>query len=335
MNSARVERHTSGPDGQELATFVIEFPRVVLAEVVTHRLNSDTWGCDYSLCERTTTPDISKNSASSRAIPHARMMEKIVRDPYMPAWTGTKAGMQGDPVSDEAVEQANAIWIRARDDAIYHAGRLNAAGIHKQDGNRLLEPWAWVTQVVTATVPEWGNFFTLRCHTAAHPAFRTVARMMFLRLRESRPTRLKFGQWHLPFVPLDDSLAVEWMPPKLDPRYNVWQVHQWLNMPIELRRSVARCAWVSYDNADKDATDDAVNKTVARVVESRPMHSSPLEHQATPTFDFDPCHRSNLSGYVQLRKLLPAERAVSYNPGTAEIESWPEYHQFIREAATA
>lgn len=317
MYRVRVERHSVGPAGQELATFVIEFPRVVLAETVTHRMNSDTWTDEFAVCERTTTPDVSKNSASSRAIPHARFVEKLRADPYMPAWTGTKGGMQGDPLPAGSQNRADRIWLDARDSMMAHAEALTAAGVHKQDSNRLLEPWAWVTQVVTSTGPGWANFFALRCHEAAHPAFRRVARLMFLSLRRSRPDRLGPGEWHLPFVPRDEALSVNW-PPK-------GPLAGWLDIPPAVRRSPARCAWLSYENHEKDATDAAVDRTCERLVGSRPVHASPFEHQGSPDVDGDGSLAGNLPGWIQLRKLLPAERSPVYSPSQVEVESWPEY----------
>ena len=48
MYSCRIERHSiSAHTGTELLTYVITFPRIVLAETVTHRMNSDTWGMGF------------------------------------------------------------------------------------------------------------------------------------------------------------------------------------------------------------------------------------------------------------------------------------------------
>jgi hypothetical protein len=48
--------------------------------------------------------------------------------------------------------------------AVIHARGLLRLGIHKQVANRLLEPFAHMSTLVTAT--EWGNFFALRAHPA-------------------------------------------------------------------------------------------------------------------------------------------------------------------------
>lgn len=319
----RVERDSISPQGSRLTTFVIRFPRVVLAETVTHRVNSDAWGdCEISWCERTTDKSISKNSASSRAIPFERMRDGILADPYMPQWTLNQRGMQGAALTNEAlIATANLTWTKALEFMAAQAAHLHSIGIHKQDCNRLLEPWAWVTQVVTSS--RWDNFFALRCHHAAHPAFRTIARMMFLSRRKSVPTPLRYGQWHLPFVPHADQMAFQWEPvvQYLEPGENFTRFKTKDTLPDPIKFSAARCAWVSYENHDKDGAPEQMLKTFDRLVAEVPVHASPVEHQATPSEPFG--HRpSNLTGWIQARKLLPHEEVKEYNPGPDEVASW-------------
>lgn len=325
MYAARVEKDSIAPDGQRLTTFVISFPRIVLAETVTHRVNSDIWG-EMSWCERTTTVDISKNSASSRAIPFPKMLERIKEDPYMPVWTLNQKGMQGGFIDDQQqIDTCNAVWLAARDEMINRAQQLHTNSVHKQDCNRLLEPWAWITQVVTSS--RWDNFFALRCHHAAHPAFRHVARMMYLMRRKSTPKPLQYGQWHLPFVPDDQMCGFEFKPQygnSYDPRY-----HESVEgLPDLIKFSAARCAWVSYENHDKDGTPEALLATWKRLFAEIPIHASPVEHQATPIplghihlSGMDLWH-SNLKGWVQARKLLKYEEITKYEPSEEEITSW-------------
>lgn len=320
MYECRVERDSISPLGKRLTTFVITFPRVVLAETVTHRMDSDNWGdFEVSFCERTTTKDISKNSASSRAIPFPKMLERIKNDPYMPKWTLNQKGMQGN-YSDSAVSDiANNIWENAKNQMISYANDLHDLGIHKQDCNRLLEPWAWVTQVVTSS--SWDNFFALRCHNAAHPAFRHIARMMFLQRRKSKPTQLEYGQWHLPFVSLDVQNMFVWHP----------QSH--MNEPLHdlIKFSAARCAWVSYENHEKEGTPDQMLRTFDRLVAEIPIHASPCEHQGTPLNPADKWAesnwRSNLVGWIQARKLIKYESIQNFNPSEEEISQWKEETQ--------
>jgi hypothetical protein len=85
--------------------------------------------------------------------------------------------------------------------------------IHKSLPNRLAEPFAWITVIMTAT--EWKNFFRLRCHPDAEIHFQTIAGMIRDAMAASTPipppSITVFGHsgdgfeereesWHLPFV---------------------------------------------------------------------------------------------------------------------------------------
>lgn len=146
-------------NGHRITTMKVTFPRFILAEFNTHRM-------------------LSKNSASSRAIPFNKMLDMVTTDPFIPiAWQKDHKGMQGteylskedrndpDPTSiirwNSEHESANKAWLAARDEAVKHALILNSIGATKQLCNRLLEPFMWHTVLVTAT--EWENFFHLRC----------------------------------------------------------------------------------------------------------------------------------------------------------------------------
>lgn len=65
------------PDGVELATLEVTFPRIVLAEFNTHRML-------YGPEETAGTEFFSRNSASSRAIPVKRMIAAVTERPYLP-----------------------------------------------------------------------------------------------------------------------------------------------------------------------------------------------------------------------------------------------------------
>lgn len=127
-----------------IMTMKVTMPRFILAEFNTHRM-------------------LSKNSASSRAIPFNKMVEIVMNDPFIPiAWQKDHKGMQGtEYFSMKEAEVLNRDWLSARNEAIAKATELNALGVSKQLCNRLLEPFMWHTVLVTAT--EWENFFHLRC----------------------------------------------------------------------------------------------------------------------------------------------------------------------------
>lgn len=143
--AAKIIADSLSPAGVRLTTFEVTFPRIVLAEFNTHRM-------------------FSRNSASSRAIPVKKMIERVMADPYIPtSWGKNQRGMQAEQeVAGEVSQRARQQWLIARDEAVGAARRLLDLGIHKQLTNRLLEPFMWHTVIVTAT--EWDNFFHLRNH---------------------------------------------------------------------------------------------------------------------------------------------------------------------------
>ena len=64
-----VAHSKSSVDGKEIVTFELEYPRFIHSELMTHRL-------------------LSRNAASSRAIPVAKMIEQVRNDPAMPIHWG-------------------------------------------------------------------------------------------------------------------------------------------------------------------------------------------------------------------------------------------------------
>lgn len=228
--------------GVRLSSFEIEFPRYIQAEVNTHKM-------------------LSKNSASSRAIPVKKMLERLVADPYTPVyWGANKKGMQaGAELGEEDKARAMAEWLGAMENAMQHAEALREIGLHKQDANRILEPWMWQKVLITGT--EWSNFFHLRNHPDAHPAFQTVAAMMQELYEELEPRRLSPSQWHLPYVSDEEFEAIE-----------DWT--RWVKI------SAGRCARTSNLTQDGVRDPDADVGLHDRLLGNG--HMSPFEHQARP-----------------------------------------------------
>lgn len=143
--NAKVIAHSKNEFGNELLTVIVTFPRYILAELNTHRM-------------------LSKNSASSRAIPFEKMMDSVLNNPFVPiAWQKEHSGMQGSEyITDpKEIEKLNSIWLQARLDAIHRAQDLAQLKTTKQMINRLLEPFMYHTVIITGS--EWENFFALRC----------------------------------------------------------------------------------------------------------------------------------------------------------------------------
>ena len=144
---AEIVGHSLNPQGDELISVLCTFPRIILAEVNTHRM-------------------LSKNTSSSRAIPFKKMVESVQNNPFIPiAWQKEHKGMQGYEylVDEEDIEYAIGTWLHQKDRAIEDAKILNSgANVTKQLCNRLLEPFMWTTMLITGSREGWQNFFNLR-----------------------------------------------------------------------------------------------------------------------------------------------------------------------------
>jgi thymidylate synthase ThyX len=248
MYEARIERDSITQYGERLTTFVGTFPRIVLAEFNTHRI-------------------FSRSSASSRAIPPKKQIERLYNDLFEPVWGKEKKGMQAseEVLTLDEIARARDTWNEAMYSAIKSAEFLMDVGIHKQTTNRLLEPFMWHTVIVTAT--EWSNFFHLRDNKLAQPEIQKVAALMNDLYRTSRPKLLKEGDWHLPFEPDDDSHRTAY------------------SIEERIKISVGRSARVSYLNHEGQI-DPTADKRLANTCLTN-GHMAPWEHVARPMSEYE------------------------------------------------
>lgn len=292
--TAKIIADSISPEKVRMTTMEIEYPRFILAELNTHRM-------------------LSKNSASSRAIPVKTMHEHIKSSPAEPVfWGKNQAGMQAkEELTGTDYTDAKFIWQRAMDDALHWSGGLaNRLQLHKQIANRITEPWMTMKTVISGT--EWRNFFWLRCHADAQPEIHELAMKMRDAYINSSPKRLNAGEWHVPYVntyhnSTDNSLCYT------DGIGN--------DITAEEARiiSASCCAQVSYRKND-DSFEKA-EKIFNQLINSQPCHASPVEHQATPMqrpdcfADLGTTHidragqawSGNLKGWIQHRKLIQGE----------------------------
>ncbi len=277
MQKAELIKHSIAPNGKTLETWVLTYPRFILSELNTHR-------------------QFSRNSASSRAIPMNRMIERIWKETAVPVyWGKNQPGMQAaEELSQEDQEKATVIWYAARDRAIIYAKEMNELGVHKQIGNRILEPFMHTRSLVSST--EWDNFYSLRNHKEAQPEFVDLARKMQEIRQNSVPTPLGYDEWHLPFVSEQEMQSSK--------------CRNFKDTKTLIRCSVARCARVSYltfDGKVPNVEDDL--RLYDRLVGSRPLHASPAEHVARPdkltAYGWKKPHlHGNFVGFIQHRKIL-------------------------------
>lgn len=229
---------------QRITTVELVFPRFILAEVNTHRM-------------------FSRNSASSRAIPTEKIIQRVQESPFIPETFNKRVKGMGVGGALDDQQEAKTRWLYARDDALDTARHLLTLDVDKSRVNRLLEPFMWHTAIITAT--DWDNFFALRDHPDAQPEFQIIAHMFKEKLEISEPVELYPDEWHLPLVNYEDEL-IEAKETKH------WEYFAWV--------SAGRCARSSYDKIhDAESKDDSVNR--AGKLKSA-GHMSPFEHQARP-----------------------------------------------------
>lgn len=265
--SVEIIADSVNPVGCRLTSFVLEYPRFIHAELLTHRV-------------------FSKNSASSRAIKSEVFINRVTSDPAVPVhWGKNQKGMGAEEeVSEENQEKALNVWLESRDLMISQAKKLEELGIHKQITNRLLEPWFNIKVILSGT--DFDNFFLLRCHPDAQPEIQKLAYMMRDAYEKSRPNEISAGRWHLPFSS------------------NIEEARVPGEEKEEIKRKIiiARCARVSFLNFEGKDDYNADIKLCDRLFASDPKHLSPTEHVAM-ALDSDE-RIGNFRGWKQYRKFI-------------------------------
>lgn len=337
------------PQGHRITTALARYPRFVHAEHTRHR------GFAFSV-------------ASSRALPPKALIEQVMTDPVLPVYWGKLAKGMGakEELTGRQRDKAETRWLRARDAAVDSVQMLLDLGRHHDDdlwddedmgvglskelANRILEPWMWVTVVVTGTEAAWENFFWLRCHPDAQPEIRRAAELLEALYITSTPRTLRNGSWHMPFVREEDWTDADLLLHGEDPRSPAKRFEE-LNGIQELLKKVsaARCARTSYLTHDgrRALTEDV--GLYGRLLEGadaepeQPMHLSPLEHVATPVpesayIDAEKAQRiasfagmhhlvdlphhmnkyGNLEGWLSLRHGIPGESGRGKRASQAE-----------------
>ncbi len=281
MISAKIIADSYSNNGQRLTTFELEYPRFIHSEFMTHRV-------------------FSRNAASSRAIPLNTMIKLVWSNPAEPVhWGKNQSGMQAkEELKGASLFWTKKIWKWSGRVVCGFAWLLGKTKVHKQIANRILEPWSHIKVVVSAT--EWDNFFSLRNHPDAQPEIHRLAKLMWTLYSTNTPKLLREGEWHLPYLdgyevfPDEDFCPFE-------------ENHICLSDAIKLSASL--CAQVSYRKAD-----ESIEKALLiydRLVESKPVHASPFEHQATPAKS-NIVISGNFRGWIQFRQSIAGNVCKKY-----------------------
>lgn len=300
MYEAKVMLDSMAPSGHRLTTILCTYPEFVHNELMTHR-------------------DFSRNSGSSRAIPGSKIRRSIMTDPVMPIYWGTaQKGMQpGDALDIDLSDRAAEIWLKMRDACVGGSKALDDLGVHKQYINRPMQPWKWMTTLVSAT--RWSNFFALRCDPMAQAEMQRLAydirdhygvwieppSLEFIKLslllrdvwEMSVPRNMIAGEWHLPFI-----TSMDW-DEAIDQNTNK---SPQLVLPYMQKVSTGRCARLSYLThfGVRDLREDA------RLHDDLvlPGHWSPFEHVAMAGELMDQNTSSgNFMGWYQYRQMFEGQ----------------------------
>lgn len=278
---ARVVKDSITERGHRITTMEWRYPRAIHSELMTHRV-------------------LSRNAASSRAIPIQKMISNVWNSPFQPVWWGrNQSGMQAkEELVGWRLWLAKHVWhIASRVECLF-VWILFKIGLHKQIANRRLECDGWITVIITAT--EWSNLFALRTHPDAQPEFQRIATLAKLHYDASVPALLQPGEWHLPLVEDLEKLKTE--------GYTIDEI---------VSICVGRCARVSYLTHDGKRDPRADIELALRLQNSG--HMSPLEHAAqAPAGDldapFDVVRSGNFEGWVQYRKTVAYEADFGSRP---------------------
>lgn len=287
-NSVKIIEDSINPyNGIRLTTMQLRYWRAYHSELLTHRV-------------------FSKNASSSRAIPISKTIKQVWNDPAGPThWGSNQPGMKArEELTGFKRVFAQKTWkysSRLMCSLVWLVNKVSKP--HKQTFNRLLEPWQYISVVITGT--EWDNFFELRDHEDALPEFRMLTKEMKKCLNESIPKKIQKGEWHLPYINEEEKLIY--------------------GNDICIKMSAARCCRVSYlkHNGEFSSVDDDL-KLFNKLAGAKPRHLSPLEHQATPIDTYPNRHNlldaygnkysGNLKGWLQYRHLFLQEETGHIPP---------------------
>lgn len=313
--NAEVVADSLSPQGDRLTSLLITFPRIILAEVNTHRM-------------------LSKNTSSSRAIPFKKMLQAIKENPFIPIdWQKEHSGMQGSEYfnSSEA-EILRMKWLRARDRAIESALDLAAGvfdvnevfeydeegelivlqtgiGVTKQLVNRLLEPFMWTTMLITGSKEGWDNFFELRCpvYKSDYGVFKSKKDVIkndperYKGIPDLHWLKINKGQAEIHMMALAECMwdainestpeqlkAGEWHIPfgdklnkekisELEDNFNHSDLDQW-EIPVKISTAMAARTSYTIVGDEKEIDYERMVGLHDRLIAQNPPHSSPMEH---------------------------------------------------------
>jgi thymidylate synthase ThyX len=240
--TANIIKHSISKNSPEIATLHLRYPRLMHADFMTHRV-------------------FSRNAASNRAMPTTTIISNIENDLVLPLkHFKNQKGMYGSELLNEndtnnCNDLINSLWKETKEVVL----KLDELGLHKQNKNRYLEAFQHIDVLLTTT--EFENFFNLRCEIDAQPEIQELGNQIRIALKNSTPTVLQEGEWHLPFITDKDRATYD--------------------LETLKKCSTARNARISYLKHDKNDPDLNSDLELFNDLYTK-RHESPFEHIVRP-----------------------------------------------------
>lgn len=306
--------------GKRLTTLELTFPRYILSEFNTHRL-------------------LSKNSASSRAIPTHKQITKLLENPFIPSPDTARynqGGMQGNTVlsHDDYQEFVN-IWKKGRSRAVLTAIELILG--EKETAKALGREYDKADDIFASQDAREAAVEAIKEHSEYTLSKRketgSVEQERYLNVHKQTANRvIEPYVWHVviasgtewdnfwylredvdadPQIYKIAKLAHETYSESTPAELSLGQWHTPYvrreekieaenNYDLWKKVSAGRCARVSYETHSGKRDIGADVKLHNRLITGKP-HLSPLEHVATPTANEND-RSGNFYGWSQHRK---------------------------------
>jgi hypothetical protein len=255
-------RKTNLLDGTSATTYVLEFPRLILAQFNKHRL-------------------IASNTSSTRAVPTNKVLNMLENtlNVYIPPYLFKNGkGMHTQELVDyDTYSKWCDIELHKYNVVRQSVEAQNelAVKVHKQHV-RALEPWQIVR--VIATAKDWSNYLYLRDSKDVQPEFWFLAN-----LQNEEPLRLIHNEVHLPYSSnLSDFLTVDAMQQISKDKFTPMKKQALLYLCNSVK-----AAAISYYRADDLYSVDDVLRITTNLLADGKLHGTPFEHIIFPDILFE------------------------------------------------
>lgn len=302
---------------ERVTTMVMRFPRCILPEFNTHRVFSRNSASSRARSFKTTIQPVMEDpyiplftvnqkgmggkfapmdvymqsvstwlEARDRAV--YSTLELLLGSSVMKNWNGMELTPEDMPARWEELTDLYMSSYREGNQEGYPS-------VHKQNANRLMEPFMWHEALCTSTY--WKNFLDLRISEYAQPEIKALAILVREALKTSVPER---SVLHLPFIS-KDTINLD------DP----------VTMKDAMLASASECARISYK--DRSTMENKENSDLGRKLLSQ-KHMSPFEHAAIAA-----C--SETRGHAGLAVMLSAVEGRDLTSNLSP--SWIQYRRVV------